>query len=104
MTETNEKKILIDLGNVRIKEYDKRNIVIEKIERVFIPTTKEQKDSWQFKGYSSTILSALETIVKNEWLIDQKTVSSLYSFLGIIQNENKKVLKVLEELKEAKQS
>ena len=90
-----EKKILIDLGNVRISEYDSLNVKIERLEEVRNPVTKEINTKWTFKGYSRTILTALESIQKNELLIDKNAVSSLENHLNEVIESNKKLLEAV---------
>ena len=90
-----EKKILIDLGNVRISEYDSLNVKIERLEEVRNPVTKEINTKWTFKGYSRSILTALESIQKNELLIDKNAVSSLENHLNEVIESNKKLLEAV---------
>lgn len=87
-----EKKILIDLGNVRIMEYDAMNVKIERLEEVRNPVTKEINTKWTFKGYSRTILTALESIQKNELLINKNVISGFETYLNEVINSNKKLI------------
>lgn len=84
----NEKPILMDFGTIRIKQYDTLNVVIEKLEEVTKPKTNEPSTKWRFKGYSRTILTALQFIVSNELLIDKKAVSDLESYLKQVHESN----------------
>lgn len=90
-----EKAILIDLGTVRIREYDKLNVQIERLEEVFVPTTSQTEMKWRFKGYSNTILNALKSIVKNELLIDKNAVKGLESYLKRVEDSNNKILQAM---------
>lgn len=90
-----EKAILIDLGSVRIREYDKLNVQIERLEEVFAPVSKQLETKWRFKGYSNTIFSALKSIVKNEWLIDKKAVDGLENYLKQVEDSNNKILQAM---------
>lgn len=89
------KAVLIDLGTVRICEDDKLNVRIERLEEVFSTKTKQTNTKWQFKGYSSTILNALKSIVRNEWLIDKNTVKGLENYLKQVEESNDKILQVM---------
>lgn len=94
----NNKPILIDLGTVRIREYNEMNVIIERQEEVFVPTTGRKELKWRFKGYSSTILSALKSIVKNEWLVNKNIQMGLENYLKQIEQSNAKIIEVLKEM------
>ncbi|AVK98662.1 hypothetical protein FCT18_20700 [Lysinibacillus sphaericus] len=96
MAETKEKPILIDLGTVRIKEYDNLNVQIERLEEVYNPTTKETTSKWRFKGYSNTILNALTVIVNKELLIDKKAINGLKNYLKQVEEIHNKIKIALE--------
>ncbi|MGF9978696.1 hypothetical protein [Viridibacillus arvi] len=93
---TKEKAILIDLGDVRIREYDNLNVTVERLETAFNPITKEYTTNWRFKGYSRTILTALQFILNNELLIDKKAISDLKSYLKQVEEINMRVQRELE--------
>lgn len=93
-----EKKVLIDLGNVRISAYDTMNLQIERLEDVTSPVTKQTNSKWVFKGYSRTILTALESILKNELLIERKSVSDLENFLKLVHVSNGKIREAIAQL------
>lgn len=95
MAETKEKKVILTIGNVRIKEYDGLNVVVERLEEVNNPVTKETVNKWRFKGYSRSILSALLFIQSNELLIDKNTVSDLKSHLEQVEKSNTALLEVV---------
>jgi len=93
-----EKKVLINLGNVRISEYDKLNLQIERLEEVTSPITKQTNSKWVFKGYSRTILTALESILINELLIDKNSVSSLEGYLNEARRSNEQIKQTIAQL------
>lgn len=97
MTTTKEKEILIDLGTVRIKEYDSLNVKIERLEEVQNPISKETTSKWRFQGYADTILNALKLIVKKELLIDRKAINGLETYLKKVELTNAAVLEVMKE-------
>lgn len=96
MSETKEKAILIDLGIVRIKEYDSLNVQIERLEEVLNPISKELSNKWRFKGYSDTILNALKLIVNKELFLDQKAANGLKNYLKQVEEIHNKIMVVLE--------
>ncbi|MEK5331993.1 hypothetical protein [Lysinibacillus sp. FSL W8-0992] len=96
MAECKEKSVLIDLGNVRIKEYDSLNVIIERLENVVNPVTKEVSSKWRFKGYSDTILNALKQIVSKELLVDKNTLKGIENYLKQIADSNEIILKAIE--------
>lgn len=93
-----EKKVLIDLGTVRISEYDSMNLQIERLEDVTSPVTKQTNSKWVFKGYSRTILTALESILKNELLIKKESITSLESYLKSMHDSNGKIREAIAQL------
>ncbi|MEA0565136.1 hypothetical protein [Lysinibacillus irui] len=96
MSETKEKAILIDLGTIRIKEYDSLNVQIERLEEVLNPISKKVTNKWRFKGYSDNVLNALKLIVNKELLIDRKAVNGLKNYLKQIENIHNKIMIALE--------
>ncbi|MEC1377336.1 hypothetical protein P9D39_24225 [Heyndrickxia oleronia] len=97
MTEIKEKRVILTVGNIRIKEYDSMNVVIERYEEVLNPVDKSTSKKWRFKGYSHSILSALLFIHRNELLIDKKDVSDLKSYLKCVEDSNTALLKVVKQ-------
>lgn len=97
MTTNKEKAVLIDLGTVRIKEYDSLNVKIERLEKVQNPTSKETTSKWRFQGYADTILNALKLIVKKELLIDKTSVNGLKTYLNKVETSNARILEVMKE-------
>lgn len=93
---TKEKRILIDLGTVRVKESDKLNVEIECLETNYNPREKKRTSNWKFRGFSGSILDALKTIVTKELLIDQNSVDGLKTYLKAIEESNEKVLQAIQ--------
>lgn len=92
-----EKKVIITVGNVRIKEYDSMNVTVERYEDVFIPMDKQTIQKWVFKGYSRNVLSALLFIQRNELLIDKNSITDLESHLIQVEKSNASLLEVMNE-------
>jgi len=93
-----EKKVLIQIDNVRVVEYDSLNVKIERFEEVRNPVTKEISNKWTFKGYSRSILTALESILINELLIDKNSVSSLENHLNEVRRNNEQIRQAIAQL------
>lgn len=87
--------MLIDLGTVRISEYDSLNVTVERLEEVLNPITKDTTSKWRFKGYLNTILDALQFISTKELLMDKNAVSDLKSYLKQVEESNAKLLEVI---------
>lgn len=94
---SDKKKVILTVGNVRIKDYDSKNVTVERYEDVYNPITKEITSKWQFKGYSRNVLSALLLIQRNELLIDKNTVSDLESYLNQVEKSNDALLEVVKQ-------
>lgn len=92
----NEKPVLMDFGTIRIRQYDALNVVIEKLDEVTKPKTNEPATKWRFKGYSRTIMTALQFIASNELLIDKNSVNDLESYLKQIEEVTMRVQSALE--------
>lgn len=68
------KKILLEIGNVRIKESDRLNVEVERLETRYNKTKGEDVTSWRFKGYSRDVVSALVLICRRRLLIDENAI------------------------------
>ncbi|MBP1971608.1 hypothetical protein J2Z83_003759 [Virgibacillus natechei] len=86
------KQTLLTIDNVRIKEYDSMNVIVERFEETYNPFEKENISKWQLKGYFPTVFDALKGISRNEWLIDYKAVHDLKSYLYEVRGSNNKLL------------
>lgn len=96
-----DKQVLIDLGNIRITEYNELNVQIEKLEEVFNPKTNQTETKWRFKGYSDTILGALEQIQRKELLVEKNVQMGLENYLKSVRESNQKILDAISNLKES---
>ncbi|MDO6448114.1 hypothetical protein [Oceanobacillus profundus] len=92
-----EKRVILTIDNVRIKEYDSMNVTVERYEDVFIPKDKQTVKKWVFKGYSRGILSALLMIQRKELLIDRGSVNDLKGFIKHVEQSNVRLMEVMEE-------
>lgn len=90
-----EKKVLMTIGPVRIVEHDTLNVIVERLEEVTNPVTKEKYNKHVHKGYFSSIVGALTAIVNKEWLIDRNTLSDLKSYLKQVHDSNNLILEEL---------
>jgi len=90
-----EKKVLIDLGHVRIVEKDHISVIIERYEKAHPTINTEIPARWRFKGYASTIYEALGLISHYEWLVDRQSIEDLDTYLKQIHASNDKVLEAL---------
>lgn len=102
-TEPKEKQVLLTVGNVRVKEYDSMNVIIERFEEYTQPPRKKGETAklvsgWRFKGYSDSVLKALLSIQRKELLIDYNAVSDLESYLKQVLDSNGTLLTALEDI------
>ena len=93
------KRVVLTIDNVRIKEYDRMNLTVERYEDVFIPKDRQMVKKWVFKGYVSSILKGLLLIQEKELLIDKNEVGNLNDYVNQVENSNKKLVKVAGENK-----
>lgn len=94
---SDKKKVILTVGNVRIKEYDNLNVTVERYEDVFIPVGKQTVKKWVFKGYSRSILSALMMIQRKELLIDRAEIKDLGNYLKQVEKSNTALREVMQE-------
>lgn len=90
-----EKQVLIDLGNVRIKEYNSMNHVIEIYEEVRKFASNEVEKKWRFHGYCNDIYSGLSSIQRNELLLDKTKIRTLNDHLEQVKESNQKLMEVM---------
>ncbi|GAB3797230.1 hypothetical protein [Virgibacillus kimchii] len=94
---SDKKRVIITVGNVRIKEYDSMNVTVERYEDVFIPTLKRKDKRWAFKAYQSNLLSAMLYIHRNELLIDKDKITDLNTHLEQVKKSNAELLEAVRE-------
>lgn len=92
-----EKRVILTIDNVRIKDYDSMNVTVERYEDVFIPKDKQTIKKWVFKGYSRSILSALLMIQRKELLIDRNEIRDLNGFIKHVEQSNVRLMEVMKE-------
>ena len=92
-----EKRVILTIDNVRIKDYDSMNVTVERYEDVFIPKDKQTIKKWVFKGYSRSILSALLMIQRKELLIDRGSITDLNGFIKHVEQSNVRLMEVMKE-------
>lgn len=56
------KKTLLKIENVRVIEHDDMNLAVERYETYYNPKAKKEVSGWRFKGYTASILKALQLI------------------------------------------
>lgn len=83
---SNEKRVLLDLGNVIIKESDRLNVEVFRLETYKNMKTKEIKTDFKFAGYSRNIISALEKIHREKLLIN---IDKIRELEDVIEQINK---------------
>lgn len=92
-----DKKVIVGLGTVRVKEYDSMNVTVERYEDVFIPKDRITIKKWVFKGYCRNVLSAMMFIQGNELLIDRNKINDLDTHLKEVKKSNAALMEVMNE-------
>ncbi len=95
---TNKEKVILQIEDVRVTRSDPHNLKLERLETKYNPKTKKETNSFQFKGYYSTILGALKAIQYKELLIDENNVNDLEGILKGIERSNEKISKKIDEV------
>ncbi len=97
MTEK-KKETLLTIDNVRVIQSDPLNLAIERLEEVQNPKDGTITNKWRHKGYSGSILGALQTIQYKELLIDYNAVNDLENHLKQVEESNNKLIQAKEGL------
>lgn len=98
---SNEKKVLLDLGNVLIKEFDRLNVEIFRLETYHNTKTNETKTGFRSLGYSRNIITALKRIYKNSLLVDESQVNQLSDVINQIKKSDEIIKNSIKELEES---
>lgn len=94
-----DKQVIIDFGNVRIKEYDNYNYVIEVLKDTVNPKTKEKLNRWHRAYYNPTLYQSLRTINRNELLMDKEQIKDTKDILKQMQPSYNMIEKEIESFK-----
>src|SRR5690625_2628764 len=92
----NNKPIQIKIGPVAIVRDNSQNMAIYRMESVYNRFEKKSNNSYQFKGFYSSVLACLKAIQYKELLIDENEYTDLESYLKQVEKSNEKLIKVLE--------
>lgn len=93
------KPILLELGNLRIIQYDDRNVEVQAYESKYNPFEKEEVENWRSKGYSSDVFSALKLILNRNMLVDPNAIKDVKTALNEYEKQGSVILKALDELR-----
>lgn len=94
----NKKPIITEIDNVRIRRWDDSNVFIEREETYWNPKDKTDITGYRFKGYYSTVLSALESIHIKGLLIEENSVRELNDILKQVRISERKVIEAINRL------
>src|SRR5690625_4819536 len=92
----NNKPVIMEIDNVAIVRDNRENLAIYRLENVYSPFDKKNKDSWQFKGFYSSVSACLEAIQYKELLINENDCASLERYLKQVQESNEKLIRAME--------
>lgn len=93
-----KKPIITEIDNVRIKRWDENNVIIEREETYWNPKEKAETTGYRFKGYYSTVLSALESVHTKGLLIDENSAGELNDLLKQVRISERKVVEAINRL------
>lgn len=71
---------------------DSQNLGVYRLEKVFVPKKKDKEWHYQFKGFYSTLIQAIEYIQLNGLLMDEKEMSDLYDHKFQVDRANERIL------------
>jgi len=95
----NNKPVIMEIDNVAIVRDNRENLAIYRLENVYSPFDKKNKDSYQFKGFYPSVLACLKAIQYKELLINENDCTSLERYLKQVQESNEKLIRALEATK-----
>lgn len=97
--EKKEKRVLLEIDSVRIKENDRFNLEVQKYEPAYNTKTKNTEFDWRFRGYVSTVVGGLRLIKRQSLLEESEDLSSLDKILKAVEKSEKKIMQALEEVR-----
>lgn len=97
---SNEKRVLLDLGNVIIKEADRLNVEVFKLETYRNMRNKKIVTDFKFAGYSRNVISALKKIHREKLLIDANKIQELNDVIEQINKSDKFIENAIRKLEE----
>lgn len=65
---------------IRIRQYDKYNVVVEVLSEGISPQTRELVTSWKIYGYYMNLLQAVQGLLESDLLIPLDTVETLQEY------------------------
>lgn len=96
MTEIKGKRVILSIDNVSIVRDNRENLAIYRLEEVYNPFERKNIESFQFKGFYTTVLQCLKAIQYKELLINENNFKSVETYVKQVQESNEKLLKALE--------
>jgi GTP:adenosylcobinamide-phosphate guanylyltransferase len=94
----NGDKIILVIDNVRVAKYNSENIVVERLEKVPLFQGKGTGEKWVFKGYYSTIRSAVLAISRLELLLNVDDIKDIQSLLEQIKESNDRLIEATDDM------
>jgi hypothetical protein len=92
-----EKKIILKIDNVRVVESDQHNVVVEKLESCKLKSG-ETSEKWVFKGYYSTICSAVLAISRLELLLNFDDAKDVDSLIKRIMESDSRLIEAIDNM------
>lgn len=93
------KPILLEIGHLRIIQYDDKNVEIQAYESKYNPFEKKDAFNWRFKGYSATVFEALRLIQNKCMLVDYDAIRDIKTAMKEHEKQTELILRKLEEVK-----
>jgi len=93
------KPILLEIGHLRIVQFDDMNVEIQAYESKYNPFEKKNVSNWRFKGYSSSVFGALRQIHNKDMLIDNNAIKDITTALKEYEKQSNLILEKTDELK-----
>lgn len=95
-----EKRVLLQLENVRVREDDSRNVAIESYQEVYNAFDQKWIHKWGFEGFAQDIFSALKLITRRHLLVDTQEDMTADHLLQKVEESERRILGAIDELKQ----
>lgn len=94
----NGKQVLLTIDNVRVIQFDDKNVAVELLEPVTRKDTKETVMQWVVRGYYGNLPQAFKGIDQHEWLVDKSRITDIRTAVAEIEVGRKKLLAAVEQM------
>lgn len=94
-----EKRVLMEIGDCRIREDDKWNDAVERWELYWSPIDKDYREGWRFKGFCPDVLGGLRLISRKHLLMDEVALFDGENLIKQVEESEERIMDAINELR-----